>query len=182
MTKFFNFDIDTFSIPCYRRPRAGAGWRGGSRWSGWGWSSWCSTGRAAAAGCWRPCRGLVTLTLGQGTPPVLFKNVQLYFSPVSFMSSRSRTVRSCLNLNMVKEDWKIFSLVSGERWVTTYYYTNITITLTLIVKLKLWSSGKGKGKGWTQEGHLWMVDGGWWYTFPWWCFTLKLVATHPPNV
>ena len=65
--------------PCYRRPRAGAGWRGGSRWSGWGWSSWCSTGRAAAAGCWWPCRGLVTLTLGQGTPPVLFKNVQLYF-------------------------------------------------------------------------------------------------------
>ena len=53
----------------------------------------------------------------------------------------------------------------------------------------LWSSGKGKGMGSTQEGHWkviyrwWMVDGGWWISFPW-CFTLNLVApptttTHP---
>ena len=30
--------------------------------------------------------------------------------------------------------------------------------------------------GGSLKGHLWMVDGGWWYTFPW-CFTLNLVAS-----
>ena len=45
------------------------------------------------------------------------------------------------------------------------------------------AQGKGRAKGWprkvTQRSFIDM-DGGWWLSFPW-CFTLNLVATHPPT-
>ena len=52
-------------------------------------------------------------------------------------------------------------------------------TLIFIVKLRE-REGQRVDLGRSLKGHLWMVDGGWWYTFPW-CFTLNLVATtHLP--
>ena len=66
----------------------------------------------------------------------------------------------------------------------TSQFHNLMCTLNLFVKLRE-REGQGR-KGWTQEGHSkviygwWMVNGGWWISFPW-CFTLKLVATHPPT-
>ena len=49
----------------------------------------------------------------------------------------------------------------------------------IIVKLRE-REGQGVDPGRSLKGHLWMADGGWWISFPW-CFTLKLVATHPPT-
>ena len=46
-----------------------------------------------------------------------------------------------------------------------------------IVKLRE-REGQRVDLGGSLKGHLWMVDGGWWYTFPW-CFTLNLV--DPPT-
>ena len=45
----------------------------------------------------------------------------------------------------------------------------------MFVKLRE-REGQRVDLGRSLNGHLWMVDGGWWYTFPW-CFTLNLVAT-----
>ena len=39
-----------------------------------------------------------------------------------------------------------------------------TITIQ-IVKLRE-REGQGVDPGRSPKGHLWMVDGGWWYTFP----------------
>ena len=50
---------------------------------------------------------------------------------------------------------------------------------SLVVKLRE-REGQRVDLGRSLKGHLWMVDGGWWYTFPW-CFTLNLVATHLPS-
>ena len=38
-------------------------------------------------------------------------------------------------------------------------------TERLIVKLRE-REGQGVDLGRSLKGHLWMVDGGWWYTFP----------------
>ena len=45
----------------------------------------------------------------------------------------------------------------------------------IFVKLRE-REGQRVDLGRSLKGHLWMVDGGWWISFPW-CFTLKLVAT-----
>ena len=39
------------------------------------------------------------------------------------------------------------------------------ITMFLIVKLRE-REGQGVDPGRSLKGNLWMVDGGWWYTFP----------------
>ena len=44
-----------------------------------------------------------------------------------------------------------------------------------IVKLRE-REGQGVDPGRSLKGHLWMVDGGWWISFPW-CFTLNLVVS-----
>ena len=43
--------------------------------------------------------------------------------------------------------------------------------ILIIVKLRE-REGQGVDPGRSLKGHLWMVDGGWWISFPW-CFTLK---------
>ena len=45
----------------------------------------------------------------------------------------------------------------------------------IFVKLRE-REGQGVDPGRSLKGHLWMVDGGWWISFPW-CFTLNLVAS-----
>ena len=59
----------------------------------------------------------------------------------------------------------------GQGWMCNKY---LQFT-SLIVKLRE-REGQRVDLGRSLKGHLWMVDGGWWYTFPW-CFTLNLVAT-----
>ena len=64
--------------------------------------------------------------------------------------------------------------------MTSLPYFRVKLScVCLIVKLRE-REGQGVDPGRSLKGHLWMVDSGWWYTFPW-CFTLKLVATHPPT-
>ena len=50
------------------------------------------------------------------------------------------------------------------------------LEIYIIVKLRE-REGQRVDLGRSLKGHLWMVDGGGWDTFPW-CFTLNLVATH----
>ena len=40
-----------------------------------------------------------------------------------------------------------------------------TINMENVVKLRE-REGQGVDPGRSLKGHLWMVDGGWWYTFP----------------
>ena len=75
-----------------------------------------------------------------------------------------------------KTETVIYLIIIKRRWKQLNY-------IEYRRNKKLWSSGKGKGIESTKEKKekKWMVDGGWWISFPW-CFTLKLVATrhHPP--
>ena len=65
---------------------------------------------------------------------------------------------------------------------------NIQLIHSLLIRIE-WTTGNGIVKlreregqrvdlGRSLKGHLWMVDGGWWYTFAW-CFTLNLVSHLP---
>ena len=60
--------------------------------------------------------------------------------------------------------------VSGFCLLSLSYYfmchvTDIYLMHCIIVKLRE-REGQGVDLGRSLKGHLWMVDGGWWYTFP----------------
>ena len=57
----------------------------------------------------------------------------------------------------------------------TSQFHNLMCTLNLFVKLRE-REGQGVDPGRSLKGHLWMVGGGWWISFPW-CFTLN--SFHP---
>ena len=46
-----------------------------------------------------------------------------------------------------------------------FHFGFIRICIEGIVKLRE-REGQGVDPGRSLKGHLWMVDGGWWYTFP----------------
>ena len=48
---------------------------------------------------------------------------------------------------------------------TQQYFLNGSAHSIKIVKLRE-REGQGVDPGRSLKGHLWMVDGGWWYTFP----------------
>ena len=66
----------------------------------------------------------------------------------------------------MKQDFKIFTHFSStvSRFLILYIFTN-PIFIIQIVKLRE-REGQGVDPGRSLKGHLWMVDGGWWYTFP----------------
>ena len=108
-----------------------------------------------------------------------------------YWQKNSKIITNSSFSSLVKEFQRnnLFSCICLS-WCPVVSATNCVVQLMLmlsvilsitciIVKLRE-REGQGVDLGRSLEGHLQMVDGGWWLSFPQ-SFTLKLVATrHPP--
>ena len=71
-------------------------------------------------------------------------------------------------LSMLLDGYYIYlspSTLYPDKWRHRTLVRGLVTRVSNVVKLRE-REGQGVDPGRSLKGHLWMVDGGWWYTFP----------------